>query len=145
MALPHLLRYQIPFDRKHFGADICRETVHLSAVLLHLLRIQHALQTARLWGKFEQSLPLVFGQCRLLGRRPRRILCLALGLPRRNLGLLSCELSLVILVVVQICVVRLDAVQEQVACLLKERVDGEIQSVQGWVGRNLDGSTLDVR
>lgn len=46
--------------------------------------------------------------------------------------------------VVQVCIVRLDAVQEQVTCLLKERVDGKIQSVQRRVGRDLDRSTLNV-
>ncbi|KUI61723.1 hypothetical protein VP1G_11265 [Cytospora mali] len=139
-----LLRNQVPSHGEHLGSDIRCEPIYLSAVLLHLLRVQHTLQPAGLWGQLEEPLPLVLGQGRLLGRRTSRVLRLPLGLPCRNLGLLTCKLPLVVLVVVEVGVVRLDAVQEQVTRLLQERVDGQVESVNRRVRRDLDRGPLDV-
>jgi hypothetical protein len=47
----------------------------------------------------------------------------------RDLGLLTAELALVELEVVEVGVVRLDALEEEVAGLLQQRVDGEIEGV----------------
>lgn len=69
-ALPCLLRHQVASHGEHLGADICREPVHLPAVLLHLLGVQHALQPAGLLWQLEQPLPLVLWQWRLLGCCP---------------------------------------------------------------------------
>jgi hypothetical protein len=59
----------------------------------------------------------------------RRVLRLALLLPCCDLGLLTRERSLVVLVVVELRVVVLDALKEQVARLLEEGVDGQVERI----------------
>lgn len=130
-------RQEVRLDREHLGRDAGREAVHLPRVLLHLPRVEQRLQPAGLLRQLEQPLPLVLGQQRLLRRRPRRVLRLALRLPCRDLGLLTRERALVVLVVVELRVVVLDALEEQVACLLEERVDGEVERVVVGVQRGL--------
>ena len=66
----------------------------------------------------------------MLGRDTCRILSLALRLPLGNLELLARKLALVVLVVVEIGVMGLDAVEEQVACLLEEGVDRQVQGIK---------------
>ena len=57
------------------------------------------------------------------------VLRLALLLPSRNLGLLTSERTLVVLVVVDLGMVVLDALKQQIARLLEEGVDGKIKRV----------------
>lgn len=140
-----MLGQQVLPDGEHLGADVGRESVHLLAVLLHLLRVEHALQPAGLLGELEQPLPLVLGQRCLLGRRARRVLRLALGLPLRDLGLLTAELALVELKVVEVGVVRLDALEQEVASLLEEGVYRQVEVVDRGVQRLLDGVFAQVR
>lgn len=128
---------KVRLDRKHLRRHACSEPVHLPRVLLHLPRVEQCLQSAGLLRQFEQPLPLVLGEQRLLGCRSCRVLRLALLLPCRDLGLFTRERPLVVLVVVQLRVVVLDALEEQVARLLEERVDGEVERVVVGVERRL--------
>jgi len=52
---------------------------------------------------------------------------------------------LIILVVVEIGIMRLDTLQEQITSLLEEWIDGEIKSIKRGIGRDIDGITFDVR
>lgn len=140
----HLFGQQILPHGKHLGTDVGCESIHLLAVLLHLLRVQHTLQSAGLLGKLEQSLPLVLRQRGLLGSSALGILSLALGLPLCDLGLLTAELSLVELEVVEVGVVRLDALEEEIAGLLEEGVDRKVQVVDGGVQRRLKSVAVEV-
>lgn len=106
------------------------------AILFNLLGIQHPLQAARLLGKLEQSLPLILGQRGLLSGKPGCVLRLSFRLPLRDLELLTGELSLIVLVVVEVRIVGLDAVKEKVASLFEKRIDGYIKSIKGWVCGN---------
>lgn len=137
LALGTLTRQQIAPHSKHLAAHPSRDAINLPRILLHLPAIQQRLQPARLRGQLEQPLPLVLGQGGLLARRARRVLRLALLLPRRDLGLLARQRPLVVLVVVDLGVVRLDAVEQEVARLLEERVDAEVQRVVVGVERRL--------
>lgn len=119
----HLLRQQVLPHGKHLGANVGREAIHLLAVLFDLLGVEHALQTAGLLGKLEQSLPLVLRKQGLLGKRSLGVLSLSLGLPLGNLGLLTRQLALVELEVVEVDIVGLDALEQQVASLLEEGID----------------------
>jgi hypothetical protein len=113
-----LLRDQILPHGKHLGADVGSEAIHLLAVLLHLLSVEHALEAAGLLGKLEQPLPFVLGQQGLLGECPLGVLGLSLRLPLSDLGLFATKLALIELEVVEIRVVRLDALEEKIAGLL---------------------------
>ena len=128
---------KVRLDCKHLRCDARGEAVHLPGVLLDLPRVEQRLQPAGLLRQLEQPLPLVLWQQWLLRRRPRRVLRLALRLPCRDLGLLACERALVVLVVVELRVVVLDALEEQVARLLEEGVDGEVERVVVGVERGL--------
>lgn len=128
---------QVRLDCKHLCCDARGEAVHLPGVLLDLPRVEQRLQPAGLLGQLEQPLPLILWQQWLLRRRPRRVLRLALLLPCRDLGLLARERALVVLVVVELRVVVLDALEEQVARLLEEGVDGEVERVVVGVERGL--------
>lgn len=136
---------QVRLDCEHLCRDARCEAVHLPRVLLHLPGVEQRLEPAGLLRQLEQPLPLVLGQQRLLRRRPRRVLRLALLLPGCDLGLLTCERALVVLVVVELGVVVLDALEEQVACLLEERVDGEVERVVVGVERGLGGVLVLVQ
>ena len=141
---PRLLGKKVAADGEHLGRDVGREGIHLPGVLVDLAGVEHTLESARLLGKLEQPLPLVLREGSLLSRHTRRVLSLALGLPLGNLELLAGELSLVVLVVVEIGVVRLDAIEEEVAGLLKEGVDGEVERLEARVSGDLDGIAADV-
>ena len=70
--------------------------------------------------------------------RTQLILLLTLLLPRLNLRLLASERALVVLRVVLLRLVVFDALEEEVAGLLQERVDAEVEAVEVWgerVGR----------
>jgi len=116
----------------------------LLSILLDLLRVEHTLEPAGLLRELEQPLPLILGKRLLLGSDTGRVLGLALGLPLSNLGLLTSELSLVELEVVEVGVVGLDAVEEEVAGLLKERIDGNIEVVERRVERGVDGVLEEI-
>lgn len=135
---PLLSGQQIALNRKHLGRDARSESIHLPRVLLHLPRVEQRLQSARLLGQLEQSLPFIFREERLLRGSARSVLSLALLLPSRNLSLLTRKGSLVVLIVVDLCVVVLNALKEQVARLLQEGVDGKIERVvvreERWLG-----------
>lgn len=118
---------KVRLDCKHLCCDARGEAVHLPGVLLDLPRVEQCLQPAGLLGQLEQPLPLILWQQWLLRRRPRRVLRLALLLPCRDLGLLTRKRALVVLVVVELRMVVLDALEEQVARLLEEGVDGEVE------------------
>lgn len=122
-----LSRQQIALNSKHLRGNTRGETIHLSRVLLHLPGVEQRLQPAGLLGQLEQPLPFVLRKQSLLGSSARSVLRLALLLPGSNLGLLTSEGSLVVLIVVDLRVVVLYALEEQVACLLEEGVDGEIK------------------
>lgn len=141
---PLLVGGQVLPHSEHLGAHVCRESIHLLAVLLHLLRVQHALKSAGLLRKLEESLPLILGERSLLGGSSLGILGLSLCLPCCDLGLLTAQLSLVELEVVEVGVVGLDALEEEVACLLKEGVDGKVEVVDGRIQRGLDFLTVEV-
>ncbi len=141
---PQSLRQQVPPHSEHLGSDCRGEAVHLLAVLLHLPRVEHALEPARLLRQLEKPLPLVLGQGLLLGRQARGILRLPLRLPLCNLELLAGQLPLVVLVVVEVRVVGFDAVEQQIARLLEEGVNREVQRVEGWVRGQLGLVAPDV-
>jgi hypothetical protein len=105
--------------------------------LLDLPRVEECLQSAWLLWQLEEPLPLVFRKEGLLRSCARSVLCLALLLPSSDLSLLTSERALVVLVVVDLSVVVLDALEEQVARLLEEGVDREIERVvvgkEGWL------------
>jgi hypothetical protein len=132
-------RQQITLDGKHLARHPCRKPIHLSRILLHLPTVQQNVQPTRLRGQLEQARPLILGQQRLLRCSARRVLRLALRLPLRNLCLLARQRSLVVLVVVELGVVRFDALKQQIAGLFEERVDGEVEAVEVWVEREFLG------
>lgn len=140
----HLFWHQVLSYSKHLGTDVGCESIHLLAVLLHLLRVQHTLQSAGLLGKLEQSLPLILGKRSLLGSSTLGVLSLALGLPLCNLGLLTTELSLVELEVVEVGIVRLDALEQKIAGLLEEGIDRKVEVVDRGVQRRLESATVEV-
>lgn len=66
---------------KHLGGNASREPIDLLSVLLDLLGVEHALESAGLLRQLEQLLPLILGQQGLLGQGALGVLGLALGLP----------------------------------------------------------------
>lgn len=98
--------------------------------MLHLAGVEHALQPAGLGRELEQTLPLVLGEEGLLERGAGGVLLGALLLPVVDLLLLAAEHALIVLVVVDLGVVGLDAIQQEVAVLLEEGVDAERQVVK---------------
>lgn len=143
-SILHLFGQQILPHSKHLSTDVGCESIHLLAVLLHLLGVKHTLQSAGLLRKLEQSLPLILGERLLLSSNTLGVLSLALGLPLCDLGLLTAELSLVELEVVEVGVVRLDALEQKVAGLLEEGVDGEVEVIDRGVQRRLEGVAVEV-
>ena len=125
-----LPRQQLAPHGKHLPARDPGKPVHLPRILLDLPAPQQHLQPARLLRQLEQPRPLVLGQQRLLAGGPGRVLALALGLPRRDFGLLPGQAALVVLVVVELGVVRLDGLEQQVARLLQEGVEREVEVVE---------------
>lgn len=110
--------------------------------MLDLSAVEQSLESAGFLGKLEKLLPLVLGKGGLLGNGALGVLSLALLLPLGDLGLLALKRALIVLVVVELGVVVLYAVEEQVAGLLEERVDGEVEGIEVWCeGR---GSELRV-
>ena len=98
--------------------------------MLNLAGVEHALQPAGLGGELEQALPLVLGEEGLLERGAGGVFLGAFLFPVVDLLLLAAEHALVVLVVVDLCVVGLNAVQQEVAVLLEEGVDVERQVVE---------------
>lgn len=125
-----LARQQVALDGEHLAGRRRDEAVDLARELLHLAGVEHALQPAGLGGELEQALPLVLGEEGLLERCPGGVLLAALLLPVVDLLLLAAHNALVVLVVVDLGVVGLDAVEQQIAVLLQGRVDAERQVVE---------------
>ena len=121
---------KVALHSKHLSGSGGHETVDLSRVLLYLAGVEHALESTGLLGKLEQSLPLILGQEWLLELGAGGILCLPLGLPGVNLGLLTGKRSLVVLEVVVLGVMSVDGFKKQVAILLEEWVDVEGKVVE---------------
>lgn len=121
---------QVALDGKHLARAGRDEAVDLARVLFHLAGVEHALQTAGFGGELEQTLPLVLGEEGLVESGTAGILLCALRLPGVDLLLLAAEHTLVVLVVVDLGVVGLDAVQEEIAVLLQEGIDAEGQVVE---------------
>lgn len=129
-------------DGEHLAGDGGGEGVDLSCVLLNLPAVEQGLESAGLLGKLEKPLPLVLGQRGLLADGALGILGLALLLPSGDLGLLTLHGALVVLVVVELGVVVLYAVEQEVARLLEEGVDGKVERLE--VGSKGHGSELRV-
>lgn len=128
---------EVALDSEHLGRNTSREAVNLPAVLLDLAAVQQRLETARLLRQLEQTLPLILRERSLLSSGAGGVLGFALLLPGGDLGLLAAERALVVLVVVELGVVVLDAVEQQVARLLQERVDGQVERVEVGAQRRL--------
>ena len=99
---------KVALHSKHLSGSGRHETVDLSRILFHLAGVEHALESAGLLGKLEQSLPLILRQEWLLELRASGILCLPLDLPGGDLGLLTGQGALVVLEVVVLGVVDID-------------------------------------
>ena len=119
----HLLWQKITPNRKHLARHTRRKPIHLSRILLHLPRIQHALQPTRLRRQLKQPLPFVFWQRRLLRQHPACILRLPFLLPGGDFRLFARQGPLVVLVVVEFGVVGFNGFQEEVGGLGEEGVD----------------------
>lgn len=117
----------------------------MSGVLLYLSAVEQSFKSAGLGWELEKLLPLILWECWLLGNGALGVLGLALRLPAGNLGLLALEGTLVVLVVVQLGVVALYAVEQKVAGLLEERIDGEIERLEVWCERHLGELRVDVQ
>lgn len=140
-----LVGQQVALDGKHLARAGRDEAVDLARVLVHLASVEHALQTAGLGGKLEQTLPLVLGEEGLVESSTAGVLLCALGLPGVDLLLLAAEHTLVVLVVVDLGVVGLDAVQKEIAVLLQEGIDaeGQVVEVGGEGGGFAEGAGLE--
>lgn len=125
-----LARQEVALNSEHLARGGRDEAVDLSRELLHLAGVQHAIQPAGLGGKLEQALPLVLGEQWLLEGGTSGVLLAALLLPVVDLLLLTAHHALVVLEVVDFGVMRFDAVQQEVAVLLEERVNAERQVVK---------------
>lgn len=125
-----LTRQHIPLDSKHLARGRRDKTVNLARVLIHLPRIEHALQPTRLAGQLKQTLPLVLGKEGLLERCAGGVLLAALLLPVVDLLLLPAQNALVILEVVDLGIMGFNAVQKQVAVLLQAWIDAERQILE---------------
>jgi hypothetical protein len=121
---------QVALHSKHLASRGGDKVVNLARELLHLAGVEHTLQPAGLGGELEQTLPLVLGEEGLLERGAGSVLLGALLLPVVDLLLLTAEHALVVLVVVDLSVVGLDAIQQEVAVLLQEGIDAERQVVK---------------
>jgi hypothetical protein len=140
-----LIGQQVALDGKHLARAGRDEAVDLARVLIHLAGVEHAVQTAGLGWKLEQTLPLVLREEGLVESGTGGILLCALLLPRVDLLLLATEHTLVVLVVVDLGVVGLDAVQEEIAVLLQEGIDaeGQVFEVGGKSGGFAEGTGLE--
>ena len=125
-------RQQIPSDGEHLACGPRHETIHLPCILIHLSRIEHGFQPARFCGQLEQPLPLVLRQRWLFRQRPCSVLCFALRLPLLDLGLFAGQGAGVVGEVVGLDMVGFNGVEEVVAGLGQEGVDGEIE--EGEIG-----------
>ena len=103
---------QVALDGKHLPTDGTGKPINLPRALLNLPRIEEYLKPARLLRELEQSRPFVLGKQGLLRSCACCILGLALLLPLRDLGLLARQRSLIVLVIVELDLVVLDAVEE---------------------------------
>lgn len=140
-----LVGQQVALDGKHLARAGRHEAVDLARVLVHLASVEHALQTAGLGGELEQTLPLVLGEEGLVESGTGSVLLCALRLPGVDLLLLAAEHTLVVLVVVDLGVVGLDAVQKEIAVLLQEGIDveGQVVEVGGKGGGFGEGAGLE--
>jgi len=66
----------------------------------------------------------------LLARGSGQVFRLALLLPCCDFGLLARETALIVLVVVEFGMVGFDGVEEEIAGLFEEGVDGEVEGVE---------------
>jgi hypothetical protein len=139
-SLLNLIGQKVALDTEHLSRNHSREAVDLASILLNLPANKQRLKPAGLDGQLEQLLPLVLVERRLLAGCARGVLSLALLLPRGDLLLFAAEGALPVLEVVLLRLVVLDRVEHQVAALLQERVDAEVQGVE--VGR--EGVRADV-
>lgn len=114
---------EVRLDGEHLCGDGGGEGIDLASVLFDLTAVDKSLESRGLLGKLEKLLPLILGQQRLLCGGTAGVLGLALRLPLGDLGLLTSERTLVELVVVELGVVGLYAVEEEVASLLEEGID----------------------
>jgi hypothetical protein len=128
--LLNLVGQEVALDTEHLGRNSGGEAIDLAGVLLNLSADKQGLESAGLGGQLEELLPLVLVKRRLLGRRAGCVLGLALLLPRGDLLLLTAEGALPVLEVVLLGLVVLDRVEHEVAALLEEGVDAEIQGVE---------------
>ena len=141
----NLVGQQVALDGEHLARAGRDEAVDLAGVLVHLAGVEHALQAAGLGWELEQTLPLVLGEEGLVEGGAGSVLLGALRLPVVDLLLLAAEHTLVVLVVVDLGVVGLDAVQKEIAVLLQERVDAErhVFKVGGEGGGLVEGAGLE--
>lgn len=130
--LSNLSREEVAANTEHLGRNCGREAINLSSVLLDLSADEQRIQARWLLGKLEQLLPLVLREQWLLLLSSESILLLSLLLPSGDLGLFSTERALVILSVVLFYLVALNAVEQQVASLLQEGINGKIKVVKVW-------------
>lgn len=121
--LSSLTGQQVSLHSEHLAGRGGDKAVNLAGELLNLASVEHALQPAGLSGELEQTLPLILGEERLLERGAGGVLLGTLLLPVVDLLLLATKHTLVVLVVVDLGIVRLDAVQQKVAVLLEEGVN----------------------
>ena len=128
--LLNLVGQKVALDTEHLGRDGGGEAIDLASVLLDLPADKQSLESAGLDGQLEELLPLVLVERGLLAGCARGVLGLALLLPCGDLLLLAAEGALPVLEVVLLGLVVLDRVEHQVAALLKEGVDAEIQGVE---------------
>lgn len=135
-------REKVALDSEHLGRNGGGETINLAGVLLDLPADKQSLEPARLGGQLEELLPLVLVKRRLLAGRACGVLGLALLLPRGDLLLLTAEGTLPVLEVVLLGLVVLDRIQHQVAALLEERVDAEVEGIK--VGSEGVGADVGV-
>ena len=128
--LLNIVGQKVALDTEHLGRDGGGEAIDLASVLLDLPADKQSLESAGLDGQLEELLPLVLVERRLLTGCARGVLRLALLLPRGDLLLLAAEGALPVLEVVLLGLVVLDRVEHQVAALLEEGVDAEVQRVE---------------
>lgn len=85
--------------------------------MLDLPGVKESFEAARLNGWLKESIPFVLREQRLLSRCTKNIFLLSFSEPCCNLNLLTGELSLVILAVVEFCVVCFDRIEKEITVL----------------------------
>lgn len=131
LSFPH--GYQRTSHGKHLSRHPGRKAIYLACILLHLAAVQQHLEPIGFWWKFEQPRPLILGQWRLLGQSTGRVFGFALLLPSGDLSLLTRQLPMVVLVVVEFGMVGLDTFEQEVRRLGEKRVNREREGIE--IGR----------